>query len=242
YSIILLIKGGNLSETKSYQSLLGHVLAEIYFVIALSTILFTLPLSLFRNISKLGKSPYTERIAYICHHNSFMIYGSLEELSLSNWSRVTHVCWFVSDCQCSVCCDWLCMLPSLGTHKVTSLKTTEGTMTWLRSMHIFIYGSLNNHAHVPVSLLIVAACTVLSLAYDCLGIVLLLNVTRELNLFTERWFQGEHCLPCLFLIAGVFVRTTGLIMAVMFPQDCSHGAEMFYCSASTLLSNLHVAH
>lgn len=29
--------------------------------------------------------------AFICHHNSFMIYGSLREPTLSNWSLVTHV-------------------------------------------------------------------------------------------------------------------------------------------------------
>ena len=44
--------------------------------------------------------------------------------------------------------------------------------------NVFFKGSLNNHAHVAVTLLIVAACTALSLAYDCLGIVLVLNVSR----------------------------------------------------------------
>lgn len=29
--------------------------------------------------------------AFICHHNSFLIYGSLEQPTLANWSRVTHV-------------------------------------------------------------------------------------------------------------------------------------------------------
>lgn len=29
--------------------------------------------------------------AFICNHNSFLIYGSLEEPTLKNWSRVTHV-------------------------------------------------------------------------------------------------------------------------------------------------------
>lgn len=30
-------------------------------------------------------------LAFICHHNSFMIYGSLKEPTLNNWTRVTHV-------------------------------------------------------------------------------------------------------------------------------------------------------
>lgn len=29
--------------------------------------------------------------AFICHHNSFLIYGSLKEPTLNNWSRITHV-------------------------------------------------------------------------------------------------------------------------------------------------------
>lgn len=29
--------------------------------------------------------------AFICHHNSFLIYGSLEEPTLKNWSQVTHM-------------------------------------------------------------------------------------------------------------------------------------------------------
>lgn len=28
--------------------------------------------------------------AFICHHNSFLIYGSLEKPTMANWSRVTH--------------------------------------------------------------------------------------------------------------------------------------------------------
>lgn len=29
--------------------------------------------------------------AFICHHNSFLIYGSLKDPTLSNWSRITHM-------------------------------------------------------------------------------------------------------------------------------------------------------
>lgn len=30
-------------------------------------------------------------LAFICHHNSFLIYGSLKEPTLANWCRVTHI-------------------------------------------------------------------------------------------------------------------------------------------------------
>ncbi|MEQ2175095.1 hypothetical protein GOODEAATRI_014695 [Goodea atripinnis] len=181
YSIVLLIKGGNLSGSNSYQSLVqstfgfpgflilsalqflypfiamisynittgdtltkvfqripgvgpDHILAERHFVILLSTFMFTLPLSLYRNIERLGKVSFLSMVltltiliivtfraatlgpqivptenawafakwnaiqavgvmsfAFICHHNSFLIYNSLEQPTLSNWSQVTHI-------------------------------------------------------------------------------------------------------------------------------------------------------
>lgn len=29
--------------------------------------------------------------AFICHHNSFLIYGSLEQPTLAKWSQITHI-------------------------------------------------------------------------------------------------------------------------------------------------------
>uniref|UniRef100_A0A4W5JS28 Putative sodium-coupled neutral amino acid transporter 11 n=1 Tax=Hucho hucho TaxID=62062 RepID=A0A4W5JS28_9TELE len=339
YSIILLIKGGNLSGTNSYQSLVrstfgitgflvlsllqflypfiamisyniitgdtltkvfqrlpgvgpGHILAERHFVIAVSTILFTLPLSLFRNISKLGKVSLLSMVLTVFilitviiraelhtkqpHKNviwtihSFMIYGSLKEQSLSNWSRVTHIsvgsamivsilfaatgyATFTGYTQGDIFENY-CGNDDLATFgrfcfgiSIITTFPLECFVTREVVSNVFFKGSLNNHAHVAVTLLIVAACTALSLAYDCLGIVLVLNGVVSatplifiipsacyLKLSAERWFQGENRIPCLILIAGVFVMTTGLVMAVMFPQDCSHGAEMFYCATSNL--------
>ncbi|NWR95169.1 AVT2 protein, partial [Furnarius figulus] len=176
YSIILLIKGGNLSSTKTYQELvrktygrvgytilsilqflypfiamisyniiagdtltkvfqripgvgLDNVLTDCHFIILLTTIIFTLPISLYQDIAKLGKISLISLIltiviliivmvrtvtfspqvtvwdfpphhlsgaacfsySFICNHNSFLIYGSLEEPTLENWSQVTHV-------------------------------------------------------------------------------------------------------------------------------------------------------
>ncbi|KAF7650054.1 hypothetical protein LDENG_00132200, partial [Lucifuga dentata] len=181
YSIVLLIRGGNLSGTNSYQSLVNstfgfpgflilsvlqflypfiamisynittadtltkvfqripgvgpnHIFVERHFVVLVSTILFTLPLSLYRNIEKLAKVSFLSMVltlviliiviiraaslgpqivptenawafakwnaiqavgvmsfAFICHHNSFLIYSSLEQPTLANWSRVTHM-------------------------------------------------------------------------------------------------------------------------------------------------------
>lgn len=53
-----------------------------------------------------------------------------------------------------------------------------------------------------------------------------------LKLSDGRWFRGENLISSIILAAGVCVMIIGLIMMVLFPQDCSHGAEMFYCTVS----------
>ncbi|KAJ8012816.1 hypothetical protein DPEC_G00046800 [Dallia pectoralis] len=363
YSIILLIKGGNLSGTNSYQSLVrstfgltgylvlsllqflypfiamisyniitgdtlvkvflripgvgpDNLLAERHFVIALSTLLFTLPLSLFRDVSKLAKVSFLSMVltvvilfiviiraatlgpnipptenawvfarwnaiqavgvmsfAFICHHNSFMIYASLKDPNLSNWSRVTHVsvgsaliisalfaaagyATFTGYTQGDIFENY-CKNDDLATFGrfcfCISIITTyplECFVTREVVSNVVFNGALNIYSHVAVTLLVVGTCTALSLTYDCLGIVLVLNGVISatplifiipsacyLKLSTERWFNCENRIPCLLLIAGVFVMITGFIMAVMFPQDCSHGDEMFYCSASNRSSS-----
>uniref|UniRef100_A0A8C8MG62 Uncharacterized protein n=1 Tax=Oncorhynchus tshawytscha TaxID=74940 RepID=A0A8C8MG62_ONCTS len=247
YFIILLIKGGNLSETKSYQSLpfismisyniiagdtltkvfhrlpgVGpdHALAVRHFVISVSTSLFTLPLSLFLNTSKLGNV----RLNHIFHHNSFMIYGSLEEPSLGlvsltsvgsslivsalfaatgyatftgvlfltsylfffeNYCRNDDLAMFVYFCL-GISIITTCPLECFVTRAVCSLFSL---MSVGNIQCFFLNGSLNNRAHVAVTLLIVAAFTLLSLAYDCLGIVLVLNVSQMS--FELLWFGHD---------------------------------------------------
>lgn len=43
--------------------------------------------------------------------------------------------------------------------------------------NVFFHGMLSNVAHVVVTVVIIAVSTVISLTYDCLGIVLELNVS-----------------------------------------------------------------
>ncbi|XP_030642505.1 putative sodium-coupled neutral amino acid transporter 11 [Chanos chanos] len=358
YSIILLIKGGNLSGTHSYQALVhstfgvvgyfivtllqflypfiamisyniitgdtltkvfqripgvgpDHLLAERHFVILMSTILFTLPLSLYRDISKLGKVsllsmlltlailitviiraatlgpqiPPTEdawvfgqwnaiqaigvmSFAFICHHNSFMIYGSLKDPSLSNWTRITHLsvgsavlvsvlfagagyATFTGYTQGDIFENY-CRNDNLATfgrfcYGVSIITTfpLECFVTREVVSNLFFGGMLSNVVHFIITLVIVSTATAISLSYDCLGIVLELNGVLSatplifiipsacfLRLSTGRWLQGENLIPTLILIAGVFIMIIGLIMTALFPQDCSHGEEMFYCTTS----------
>ncbi|KAF0026469.1 hypothetical protein F2P81_021206 [Scophthalmus maximus] len=356
YSIILLIKGGNLSGTNSYQSLVqstfgfpgflivsglqflypfiamvsynittgdmltkvfqripgvgpDHVLAERHFVILLSTFAFTMPLSLYRNIDRLGKVsllsmvltltiliiaiiraatfgpqiPPTENawafakwnaiqavgvmsFAFICHHNSFLVYGSLEQPTAAKWSRVTHVSvgsalvisaafavagytTFTGYSQADIFENY-CREDNLATFgrfcfglSIITTFPLECFVTREVVSNVFFSHDLSRIEHVAITVLIVAVCTSVSLAYDCLGVVLELNGVLSatplifiipsaciLKLSPGRWFQGENLFASVLIILGVFVMVTGLTMTGLFPQDCSHGAEMFYCA------------
>ncbi|MEQ2240513.1 hypothetical protein ILYODFUR_015804 [Ilyodon furcidens] len=360
YSIVLLIKGGNLSGSNSYQSLVqstfgfpgflilsalqflypfiamisynittgdtltkvfqripgvgpDHILAERHFVILLSTFMFTLPLSLYRNIERLGKVSFLSMVltltiliivtiraatlgpqivptenawafakwnaiqavgvmsfAFICHHNSFLIYNSLEQPTLSKWSQVTHISvgsaliisvvfavagytTFTGYTQGDIFENY-CRndnLVTLGRFCFgLSIITTfplECFVTREVVSNVICSHPLSKAEHVAITLLIVAVCTALSLAYDCLGVVLELNGVLSatplifiipsacyLKLCPGHWFQGEKLIPTMLIIIGLFVMITGLIMTGVFPQDCSHGVEMFYCADGTL--------
>ncbi|XP_035187259.1 putative sodium-coupled neutral amino acid transporter 11 isoform X2 [Oxyura jamaicensis] len=266
YSIILLIKGGNLSSTNTYQELVrktygligylilstlqflypfivgpDNILTDRHFIILLTTIIFTLPLSLYRDIAKLGKVslisliltvvilvivmvrtvtlglqvPKSENawifaksnavqaigvmsFAFICHHNSFLIYGSLEEPTLNNWSRITHVSvsLAVVISVLFAACGYMtftgytegdifenyCRDDNLATfgrfcYGVTVILTfpLECFVTREVIANVFFHGNLSTVFHIVVTVIIIAVATGVSLVYDCLGIVLELN-------------------------------------------------------------------
>uniref|UniRef100_A0A8C3LDR2 Putative sodium-coupled neutral amino acid transporter 11 n=1 Tax=Chrysolophus pictus TaxID=9089 RepID=A0A8C3LDR2_CHRPC len=266
YSIILLIKGGNLSSTNTYQELvrktygfLGYlilstlqflypfivgsenVLIDRRFIILFTTIIFTLPLSLYRDIAKLGKVslvsllltvvilvivmvrtttlgpqvPKSENawifaksnaiqaigvmsFAFICHHNSFLIYGSLKEPTLNNWSRITHVSVLLAVVISVLfaACGYMtftgytegdifenyCRDDNLATfgrfcYGVTVILTfpLECFVTREVIANVFFHGSLSTVFHIVVTVIIIAVATGVSLVYDCLGVVLELN-------------------------------------------------------------------
>ncbi|XP_061698601.1 putative sodium-coupled neutral amino acid transporter 11 [Syngnathoides biaculeatus] len=356
YTIILLIKGGNVSGTNSYQSLVqstfgfpgflvlsvlqflypfiamisyniitgdtltkvfqrfpgvgpGHIIADRHFVIIMSTVLCTLPLSLYRNIEKLGKVSFLSMIltiiilvivviravtlgpevplteapwlfakwnaiqavgvmsfAFICHHNSFLIYGSLAQPTLTNWTRVTHI---------SVGSALIISATFALAGYVTFTGYTQGDIfeNYCRNDNLATFGrfcfglsiittfplecfvtrevisnsicgrELSKVEHMSVTVIIVAVSTAISLAYDCLGIVLELNGVLSatplifiipsacfLKLSPGRWYHHENLKATVLIIVGVFVMITGLVMTSLYPQDCSHGVEMFYCA------------
>uniref|UniRef100_UPI0037E943D8 putative sodium-coupled neutral amino acid transporter 11 n=1 Tax=Semicossyphus pulcher TaxID=241346 RepID=UPI0037E943D8 len=362
YTIILLIKGGNLSGTNSYQALVqstfgfpgflilsalqflypfiamisynittgdtltkvfqripgvgpGHILAERHFVILLSTLVFTLPLSLYRNVEKLGKVSLLSMLltltiliiaiiraatfgpqivptqnawafakwnaiqavglisfAFICHHNSFIIYGSLEKPTVSNWSRVTHASvgsavlfsaafavagyiTFTGYTQGDIFENY-CRDDNLATFgrfcfgfSIIATFPLECFVTREVVTNVFCRRDLTKMEHVLITSLIVLACTSMSLPYDCLGVVLELNGILSatplifiipsacfLKLTPGSMLQCENLLPIMLIIMGLFVMIIGLIMIGFYPQDCSHGVEMFYCAEANFSS------
>ncbi|XP_006003662.1 putative sodium-coupled neutral amino acid transporter 11 [Latimeria chalumnae] len=288
YSIILLIKGGNLTGTNTYQSLVNRafgfvgymilsilqflypfiamisyniitgdtltkvfqrfpgvgpdsILANRHFVVLATTVLFTLPLSLYRNITKLGKVSLLSLIltvvillivivrvatlgphitqtegawtfahpsaiqaigvmsfAFVCHHNSFLISGSLEVPTITNWSRITHVsvlfalfvsilfaasgyATFTGYTQGDIFENY-CKHDNLATfgrlcYGITIILTFPAECFVTREVitNVFFSGTLSSVFHAVVTMLIIAVVTAISLTYDCLGIVLELN-------------------------------------------------------------------
>lgn len=53
--------------------------------------------------------------------------------------------------------------------------------------NVFFKGELSNTAHVVITLVIISATTAISLSYDCLGIVLELNVSFPVKSLTAKY-------------------------------------------------------
>ncbi|XP_019583050.1 putative sodium-coupled neutral amino acid transporter 11 isoform X4 [Rhinolophus sinicus] len=288
FSLVLLIKGGALSGTDTYQSLVnktfgfpGYLLLSIlqffypfiamisyniitgdtlskvfqripgvdpenffigrHFIIVLSTVAFTLPLSLYRDVAKLGKISLTSTVlttlilgivmtrvislgpyipktedawvfakpsaiqaigvmsfAFICHHNCFLVYGSLEEPTVAKWSCIIHVSTLVSVFISILfaTCGYLtftgftqgdlfenyCRNDDLVTfgrfcYGVTVILTypIECFVTREVIANVFFGGNLSSVFHIIVTVVIITAATLVSLLIDCLGIVLELS-------------------------------------------------------------------
>ncbi|XP_060991478.1 putative sodium-coupled neutral amino acid transporter 11 isoform X5 [Dama dama] len=218
-----------------------NLLIGRHFIIVLSTVVFTLPLSLYRDIAKLGKIslistvlttlilgivvarvvslgphiPKTEdawifakpnaiqavgvmSFAFICHHNCFLVYGSLEEPTVAKWSHIIHVSTLISVFISILfaTCGYLtftgytqgdlfenyCRNDDLVTfgrfcYGVTVILTypIECFVTREVIANVFFGGNLSSVFHIIITVVIITMATLVSLLIDCLGIVLELN-------------------------------------------------------------------
>ncbi|XP_053452878.1 putative sodium-coupled neutral amino acid transporter 11 [Nycticebus coucang] len=369
FSLVLLIKGGTLSGTDTYQSLVnktfgfpgylllsflqfvfpfiamisyniitGDTMSKViqripgvdpenlfvgrHVIILLSTVTFTLPLSLYRDIAKLGKislistvltalilgivitrvltlGPYVPKtedawvfakpnaiqaigvmsFAFICHHNSFLVYSSLEEPTVAKWSGIIHtsmaISMFISVLFAT--CGYLtftgftqgdlfenyCRSDDLITfgrfcYGITVILTypMECFVTREVIANLFFGGNLSLIFHVVITVVIITVAMLVSLLIDCLGIVLELNGVLcavplifiipsacYLKLSEEPRTHSDKIISCFMLPIGAAVMVFGLVMAIINPQDCTHGQEMFYCFPGNFsLTNISDSH
>ncbi|KAG9477263.1 hypothetical protein GDO78_002580, partial [Eleutherodactylus coqui] len=91
------------------------------------------------------------------------------------------------------------------------------------------------------TLAVVSATTIISLFSDCLGMVLELNgilsatplvfiipTACYLKLSGDHWYHINNAMPCFIFLLGIIIMPVGFFMAILYPQECSHGKEMFY--------------
>lgn len=63
-----------------------------------------------------------------------------------------------------------------------------------------------------------------------------------LKLSEEPRTHADKIMSCVMLPIGATVMIAGFIMAVTYPQDCTHGEEMFYCFPDNFsLTNISVS-
>ncbi|XP_012605491.1 putative sodium-coupled neutral amino acid transporter 11 isoform X2 [Microcebus murinus] len=311
FSLVLLIKGGALSGTDTYQSLVnktfgfpgylllsvlqflypfiamisyniiaGDTLSKVFqripgvdpenlfvgrhFIIMISTVTFTLPLSLYRDIAKLGKVslistvltalilgivitrivslgpdvPKTDdawvfakpnaiqavgvmSFAFICHHNSFLVYSSLEEPTVAKWSRIIHISIVVS--------MFICILFATCGY-LTFTGFTQGDLfeNYCRSDNLVTFGRFCYG--ITVLLTYPMECFVTREGVLCAApLIFIIPSACYLKLSEEPRTHSDKIISCVMLPIGAVVMVFGFVMAIINPQDCTHGQEMFYC-------------
>nr|XP_020846512.1 putative sodium-coupled neutral amino acid transporter 11 isoform X4 [Phascolarctos cinereus] len=301
FSLVLLIKGGSLSGTDSYQSLvhktfgfpgylllsslqflypfiamisyniitgdtLGKVFQRIpgvdpgnffigrHFIIGLSTVAFSLPLSLYRDIAKLGKASLISAALTAM----ILIFVIVRVFTLGPFISRTEDAWVFAKPSAIQAVGIMSFrdlfenycrnddLVNFGRfcYGITVILTypIECFVTREVIANVFFGGNLSKISHVLVTAVIITMATLVSLMVDCLGIVLEFNGVLcatplifvipsacYLKLSEERWIHPDKIMASVLLLNGVVVMVVGFVMAVRHPQDCSHGQEIVYC-------------
>ncbi|XP_041365404.1 putative sodium-coupled neutral amino acid transporter 11 [Gigantopelta aegis] len=215
--------------------------------------------------------------AYMCHHNTFLIHSSLENPTHERWGFVTHfsvlfamvmllvlgIVGYVSftgltqgDLLENYCHDDILMNVARVAFAVTIMLTYP--------VECFVTRDVIENAvfpsnpdppmwrHVTITILIVFFTAVVSMATDCLGIVLELNGTIAaaplayiipavcvIRLRQEAFLSRGNIGPILVALFGICVCVIGFIMAMVNLAKgltCSHGQEMPYCIHNNLTS------
>ncbi|XP_055430711.1 putative sodium-coupled neutral amino acid transporter 11 isoform X3 [Bubalus kerabau] len=265
-----IVTGDTLS--KVFQRIPGvdpeNLLIGRHFIIVLSTVVFTLPLSLYRDIAKLGK------ISLISTVLTTLILGIVvaRVVSLGPHIPKTEDAWIFAKPNAIQAVGVMsfgdlfenyCRNDDLVTfgrfcYGVTVILTypIECFVTREVIANVFFGGNLSSVFHIIITVVIITVATLVSLLIDCLGIVLELNGVLcaaplifiipsacYLKLSEEPRTHSDKIMSCVMLPIGAAVMAVGFVMAVTNPQDCSHGQEMFYCSLDNFsLTNISVSH
>ncbi|XP_018318699.1 putative sodium-coupled neutral amino acid transporter 11 isoform X2 [Agrilus planipennis] len=218
--------------------------------------------------------------AFMCHHNTFLIYGSIKEASEEKWKIVTHASIFTSflvtilfgiagyatfttstqgDLLENYCWDDDLMNFSRLLFSVTILLTYPIECFVVRDVIEYSFLRKDSEAltsdkiHYGITITIIALTYLLSIATDCLGIVLELNgLLAAIPLayvlpamcylkLDEGHILSRKKLPALGVVLfGLVVTVLGIIfVAVDFKEvdTCSHGKIMPYCYPNNTLHN-----
>lgn len=291
----------------------GTVLGNRQFIIFLSTLMVTLPLSLYRNIAQLSKwaflsiicvffimvticirtGEYVKQIpptedawnvanyniaqaigimafAYMCHHNTFLIHGSLENPTHQRWTLVTHlsigfsmtlmlilgILGYVSftgntqgDLLENYCHDddlmnvsrFVFALSIMLTYPVECFVTREV----IENAFFPSQDPSPTWRHLGVTIGVVMLTVAISMATDCLGIVLTFNGVLiasplafiippvcVMKLRQEPILSKTNIIPIIIAVFGTLVMAFGIVVALVDLSEgfsCSHGNEMPYC-------------
>ncbi|XP_005090927.1 putative sodium-coupled neutral amino acid transporter 11 [Aplysia californica] len=208
--------------------------------------------------------------AYMCHHNTFLIHSSMENPTQRRWGFVTHFSVLFSMVMCLVlgisgyasftgntegdlmenyCRGDVLMNLARLSFAITIMLTYPVECFVTREVVENAVFPSNPEApmwrHVTVTMCIVGLTAAVSMATDCLGIVLELNgvlaaaplayifpAACVIRLRQEALFSRRNIAPILLLAFGVLVAVVGFVMAMInlvSGASCSHGREPSYC-------------
>ncbi|CAG9769925.1 unnamed protein product [Ceutorhynchus assimilis] len=293
-----------------------NIFANREVIVLIATIFITVPLCLYRDISKLAKisffslvcigfilfsimfrigkvseivpdHPHAWRFfnsdiipaigimafAFMCHHNTFLIYSSIADPSQKKWETVTHASILTSllvaclfgiagyatftaysqgDLLENYCWDDDLMNVSRILFSVQILLTypIECFVTREVIEHSIMNKEPNEHMpdriHYGITLAIITSTYLISMATDCLGVVLELNgVLAAVPLayvlpalcylrLEEGVIFCREKIPALGVaFFGLTVATLGVVFLFMDLEQvnqCSHGDAMIYCT------------
>lgn len=222
--------------------------------------------------------------AFMCHHNTFLMYQSIKDATQERWDAVTHISLSVSllvsflfgiagyatftafsqgDLLENYCwdddlmnfCRLLFSITILLTYPIECFVTREVVESnLLRVSDADPHIPPSERTHYLLTLGIVGAAYFISIATDCLGVVLELNgvlaaVPLAYILPALSYIQLEEGsplskkkVPALFL--AFFGITVAVLGAVFLFADfneidqCSHGKAMPYCQTNVTIANV----